>query len=75
MILQLYQNNQQEHVLIGDVDCTVEHGLCDENGVEGYPTVKYWVAGGKQAQEYYGGRDLQSLQRFVDKYTESFLSV
>ena len=68
-ILQLYENNQ-EHVLIADVDCTVEHGLCNKNGVDGYPTVKYWVANGKQAQEYYGGRDLHSLQTFVDRYTE-----
>jgi hypothetical protein len=34
-------------VLIGNVDCTVESSLCGKYGVDGYPTVKYFLAGDK----------------------------
>lgn len=34
------------NVLIGDVDCTVSKDVCNEMGVSGYPTIKYWVDGG-----------------------------
>ncbi|KAJ1477926.1 thioredoxin-like protein [Baffinella frigidus] len=30
-------------VIIGDVDCTVETGLCSKQGVSGYPTIKYFM--------------------------------
>eukprot|EP00420_Gonyaulax_spinifera_P019601 CAMPEP_0197906578 /NCGR_PEP_ID=MMETSP1439-20131203/62999_1 /TAXON_ID=66791 /ORGANISM="Gonyaulax spinifera, Strain CCMP409" /LENGTH=52 /DNA_ID=CAMNT_0043527949 /DNA_START=53 /DNA_END=207 /DNA_ORIENTATION=+ len=32
-------------VIVGDVDCTSEEGrpLCAANGIEGYPTVKYFT--------------------------------
>jgi len=46
-------------VLIGDVDCTVESDLCQKEGVNGYPTIKYWKDG--QAESYNGGRDFSSL--------------
>jgi len=29
-------------VLIADVDCTIEKDLCSEQGVSGYPTIKWF---------------------------------
>eukprot|EP01084_Bolivina_argentea_P165802 287970_1 len=53
-------------VLIGDVDCTVEQDVCTTHGVNGYPTIKYWLSeDGKDAKDYQGGRDLSDLQKFV----------
>lgn len=53
-------------VLIADVDCTAEgESLCDEHGVQGYPTIKYFKDGSKEGEKYNGGRDLYSLQTFV----------
>mmetsp|Transcript_26198 Transcript_26198/g.66143 ORF Transcript_26198/g.66143 Transcript_26198/m.66143 type:complete len:141 (-) Transcript_26198:353-775(-) len=53
-------------VLIGDADCTVEQELCQEQGVKGYPTIKYFPAGeGREGKPYQGGRDMGSLQKFV----------
>lgn len=53
-------------VLIGDVDCTVHQGLCGEQGVQGYPTIKYKTKEGKW-EAYNGGRDFNTLKQFVEK--------
>jgi len=52
--------------LIADVDCTTEgKGLCDANGVRGYPTIKY---GDPSAlEDYKGGRDYDSLKKFAEE--------
>lgn len=49
--------------LVADVDCTVEEQLCSDNGVQGYPTIKY---GNVDAlEDYQGGRDFDSLNEFA----------
>jgi len=54
-------------VLIADVDCTVHQSLCGEYGVQGYPTVKYFMKDGpKGGQDYQGGRDFNALKKFVE---------
>ena len=50
--------------MVGDVDCTVHQALCGDNGVRGYPTIKYWKAGAESA--YQGGRDFDALKKFVE---------
>jgi hypothetical protein len=58
-------------VLIGDADCTVETELCGDHGVKGYPTIKYYPAGeGKEGKSYSGGRDKDSLKKFVQETLE-----
>jgi len=51
--------------LVADVDCTAAgKPLCDANGVQGFPTIKY---GDPNALEKYeGGRDYDSLKKFAD---------
>jgi len=51
--------------LVADVDCTSDgKPLCDANGVQGFPTIKY---GDPNALEKYeGGRDYDSLKKFAD---------
>lgn len=56
-------------VLIADVDCTVEEELCQQQGVQGYPTIKYWD-GGKESKDYNGGRDFEGLKSFVSDNLE-----
>jgi len=50
--------------LIADVDCTAEgKPLCDSNGVQGFPTIKY---GDPSAlEDYQGGRDLDAMKKFA----------
>jgi len=55
-------------VLIGDVDCTADQNkkLCEDHGVTGYPTLKYYVPGGdRTGEKYEGDRDLDSLKKFI----------
>ena len=53
-------------VLIGDADCT-EGGkdLCEKFGVQGYPTLKYFSDGNMSGEDYQGGRDYDSLKKFI----------
>jgi len=52
--------------LVADVDCTAAgKPLCDSNGVQGFPTIKY---GDPNALEKYeGGRDYDTLKKFADE--------
>jgi len=50
--------------LIGDVDCTAEgESLCQEIGVDGYPTLKHGDP--SDLQDYQGGRTLADLRKFA----------
>lgn len=53
--------------LIAEVDCTEDENdkICSENGVQGFPTLKY---GNPSAlDDYQGGRDYESLKSFADE--------
>ena len=58
------QYEDSETVLIGDVDC-IGSGkpLCDEVGVQGFPTIKYGDPDNLEA--YQGGRDFDALDEFA----------
>jgi len=50
--------------VIADVDCTAGgKSLCEQIGVQGYPTIKHGDP--SDLQDYKGGRDLASLQKFA----------
>ena len=61
-LMEEYEDS--ETVLIGDVDC-IGSGkpLCDEVGVQGFPTIKYGDPDNLQA--YQGGRDFDALDEFA----------
>ena len=52
--------------LIAEVDCTAEssQALCQEHGVEGFPTLKY--GNPTSLFDYEGGRDFDSMYAFVN---------
>lgn len=54
-------------VVIGKVDATQEESLAKQFGVEGYPTLKWFVNG--EAMEYSGGRDEKTIVSWVKKKT------
>jgi len=50
--------------LVAEVDCTAEgKPLCDENGVRGFPTLKYGDPSG--LEDYQGGRSYNDLSSFA----------
>ena len=52
--------------LVADVDCTTEgKALCDENGVRGYPTLKWGDP--SDLQDYQGGRTFDDLRKFASE--------
>merc|ERR1712083_783178 len=53
-------------VLLADVDCTAEgKPLCDSNGVQGFPTIKWGDP--SSLEDYQGGRDLAALKKFASE--------
>merc|ERR1712110_735971 len=52
--------------LVADVDCTTDgKPLCEEHGVQGFPTIKW---GDPSAlEDYDGGRDYDDLEKFADE--------
>ena len=64
-------NAETSSVLIGDVDCTASgDSLCEDFGIRGYPTIKYFVDGDLEGQDYQSGRDYDSLESFVHETLE-----
>jgi len=52
--------------LVADVDCTAEgKPLCDSNGVQGFPTIKWGPYG--SMEDYQGGRTYDDLKKFADE--------
>lgn len=60
--------------LVADVDCTAEgKALCDDNGVRGYPTLKYGDP--SDLQDYQGGRSFDDLKTFATENLKPMCSV
>ena len=66
---------ESSSVVVADVDCTTDGGkpVCSDNGVSGYPTIKYYTDDtGKEGEKYSGGRSFDDFDKFVkDKLAKS----
>jgi len=52
--------------LVADADCTAAgKPLCDANGVQGFPTIKYGSY--DNLEDYNGGRSYEDLKKFADE--------
>lgn len=61
---------QESKVSIANVDADEHKSLGKRFGIQGFPTLK-WFDGkpGSEPEDYNGGRDLESLQKFVQEKT------
>lgn len=55
-------------VSIASVDCTSDDNdeLCHQYGVQGYPTLKYFIDGNSMGEDYQGARSLDALEQFAN---------
>lgn len=65
-LLAEVSNEDNSDVRIAKVDCTTESGLCSEQDVTGYPTLKFYKAGETEGVKFRGTRDLHSLTSFIN---------
>jgi len=61
---ELHTKLADENVVIADYDATANEN--EQVEVKGYPTLKYYKNG--NAIDYRGGRDLESLMKFVEEH-------
>ena len=63
-LMKAFEGSQD--ALVADVDCTAAgKSLCADNGVRGYPTIKWGSVG--SLEDYQGGRDFDALKKFADE--------
>merc|ERR1719215_625397 len=58
------------NAMVIDVDCTTDEGkkACENAGVEGYPTLKYFGPGlASDGEKYEDARDYNAMAKFVKK--------
>lgn len=57
---------------VAKVDCTLEESkeLCNEQGVDGFPTI-FLYKNGDKVEEYLGSRSLDDLFEFVNKHAQT----
>ncbi|ORX88558.1 protein disulfide isomerase PDI5 [Basidiobolus meristosporus CBS 931.73] len=55
---------QTKNFHIGEVDCTKYGSLCDENKVDGYPTINLYRKG-VFVEEYIGSRSTEALTEYA----------
>lgn len=58
-----------DKVSIAKVDADAEKALGKRFGIQGFPTLKWFDGKSKDPQDYSGGRDLESLTKFVTEMT------
>uniref|UniRef100_A0A7S0R2Q6 protein disulfide-isomerase n=1 Tax=Chlamydomonas leiostraca TaxID=1034604 RepID=A0A7S0R2Q6_9CHLO len=51
-------------VKVGAVDCTAHQSTCQEFGVRGYPTIKFFGKNKASPEDFNGGRDASSIVNF-----------
>ena len=62
-LMEEYKDSETQ--LIADADCTADgKPICDQNGVKGFPTLKYGDP--NDLQDYQGARSYDALKKFID---------
>ncbi|KAI9729132.1 MAG: Protein disulfide-isomerase-like 2-2 [Chrysothrix sp. TS-e1954] len=62
-------STQSSKIKIGKVDGDAHKDLSKQFGISGFPTIKYFDGTSKEPADYKGGRDLDSLQDFIQDKT------
>lgn len=61
--------SQSDKVTIAKVDADAEKSLGKRFGVQGFPTLKWFDGKSDKPEDYNGGRDIESLTKFINEKT------
>lgn len=61
--------SSKDKVTIAKVDADAEKSLGQRFGVQGFPTLKWFDGKSETPEDYKGGRDIESLTKFVQEKT------
>ncbi len=56
-----------DEIMLVAVDATIAPALAKKFGVKGYPTIKYFPKGSKEAQDYTGGRTADTIVKWINE--------
>jgi hypothetical protein len=59
--------DEEEGVRIGEVDCTVSKNVCEDYGVRGFPTLKYFKTREGAGVDYKGKREALAFRVFIEE--------
>jgi len=59
----------KDKVVIAKVDADAEKSLGKRFGVQGFPTIKFFNGKDEKPEDYNGGRDIESLTKFITEKT------
>lgn len=71
-LAEMVNAEDDSQITIAQVDCTVDHQLCTDNDVTGYPTLKFFKLGSLEGVKFRGTRDLPSLTSFINEQLGTF---
>ncbi|SCU95097.1 LAMI_0F00958g1_1 [Lachancea mirantina] len=67
---------ESKNISLAQIDCTVEHDLCMEQGIRGYPTLKVFKSNQFESPaEYQGGRTADAIISYMVKQSLSPVTV
>ncbi|CAD5115831.1 DgyrCDS4769 [Dimorphilus gyrociliatus] len=59
------ENEGSKQATIAMIDCTQHTDICSEQGVNGYPTIKYFEPSSSEGDEYFGGRGFSDFDQYI----------
>jgi protein disulfide-isomerase A6 len=62
---QAAKQNSNPLIKFAKIDCTQHQGPCGQYGIQGYPTIKTFLPGGK-VEDYNGARETHALLSYAD---------
>lgn len=67
--------SKTKDVQIVKIECDENRATCQQFGIKGFPTLKFFKKGVDTPVEYEGGRDLDSFIKFIGENTDSYVYI
>jgi protein disulfide-isomerase A6 len=64
---EAFEKAAPRDTVVAKVDCTAQADVCQQFGVQGYPTLKWFPKHSKTPEDYNGGRTAADLIKFINQ--------